>query len=95
MRNNLKKFRNEVNITLQEFADMYGGTKANCWNLEENRSNPTLLTAYAIAKILNKTVYEIWPDETEVIEETTIVRRIKKGTPKGPSETRPKGGNGL
>jgi DNA-binding XRE family transcriptional regulator len=68
-------------LSLQELADMYGGTKSHCWTLEEDRSSPTLATAYAIAKVLDKTVYDIWPDETEIVEETIIVRKIKK-TPK-------------
>lgn len=79
MNNNLKQFRKEANLSLQNLADMYGGTKSHCWVLEKGTNAPTLPTAYAIAKILNKTVYDIWPDETEIVEETITIRRIKKG----------------
>lgn len=77
MRNNIKKYREQSNLTFQELADMYGGTKSHIWALEKGTSSPTLPTAYAMAKVLNVTVYDLWPDETEIIEETIIVRRIK------------------
>ncbi len=76
---NLKAFREEAGLSLQDLADMCGKrTKACMWELEKNTANPTLSTAYAVAKILDKTVYEIWPDTTEIITETIIVRRIKQ-----------------
>lgn len=80
MKNNLKVFRENALLTLQELADMYGGTKSHCWALEKGTSNPTLPTAYAIAKVLDKTVYMIWPDETKIIEETVTVRRVVLNT---------------
>jgi len=75
---NLKQFRKDAGLTLQELSDMCGKSKAHTWELEKETANPTLKTAYAIAKILNKTVYELWPDTTEIIEETVIIRRVKK-----------------
>ena len=80
MKNNLKLFREQANLTLQELADMYGGTKSHCWALEKGTSMPTLPTAYAIACVLDMTVYEIWPDETEIVTETITVRRVKLDT---------------
>jgi len=76
MNNNLKTFRESAKLTLQELADMYGGTKSHCWALEKGTSAPTLPTAYAIAKVLGRSVYMIWPDETKIIEETVTVRRV-------------------
>lgn len=78
MKNNLKALRNHAKLTLQGLGDMCGVSKPHLHDLEkETGSVPKISTAYAIAKVLGKTVYEIWPDETEVIEETIIVRRIK------------------
>jgi len=78
MKNNLKEVRVAAGLSLQELADMYGGTKPHCWCLERGKNSPKLNTAYAIAKVLNKTVYDIWPDETEMVEETIIIRRVKR-----------------
>lgn len=77
MKNHLKKHRKKAGLTLQKFADLYGGTKAHCWALEKGDSTPTIKTAYAIAKVLDLTVYDIWPDTTRIVEETIVVRRIK------------------
>ncbi len=76
MDNKLKKIRKDTGLTLQELADMYGGTKSHCWALERGDSTPTLSTAYAIAKVLDSDVYAIWPDTTEIIEETLIIRKV-------------------
>lgn len=77
MKSNLKQLRQEAGLTLQELGDMCGMSKAHMHDLEkETGSSPKLTSAYAIAKVLGKTVYEIWPDTTEVVEETIIVRRI-------------------
>lgn len=75
--NNLKKLRTENKFTLQELGDMCGMSKTHIHRLEKDSANPTLKTAYSLAKILGVTVYDIWPDTIEVIEETITVRRIK------------------
>jgi len=78
MKSNLKQIRQSSGFSLQELGDMCGFTKSHIHLLErETGSEPKITTAYAIAKVLNKTVYEIWPDTTEVVEETITVRRIK------------------
>jgi len=76
MKNNLKLYRKQANLTLQALAEMYGGTKSHCHALENGTSSPTLTTAYAICCVLDKTVYEIWPDTTEVVTETIEIRRV-------------------
>jgi len=78
MKNNLEKLRKFSGLSLQDLADMYGGTKSHCWTLEQGKSSPTLKTAYAISNILNVNVYDIWPDNTEIIEETIVIRRVKQ-----------------
>lgn len=78
MKNNLKEFRKKATLTLQGLGDICGLSKAHLHDLEkDDGSCPKLSTAYAIAGVLGKTVYEIWPDTTEIVEETITVRRIK------------------
>ena len=77
MKSNLKQFRTEAGYTLQTIGDMCGISKSHMHDLEkESGSSPKLTTAYAIAKVLDKSVYEIWPDETEIIVETVTIRRV-------------------
>lgn len=47
------------------------------YHLESDAASPTLSTAYAIAKVLNVEVTDIWPNTLEVVEETVVVRRLK------------------
>lgn len=75
MKNHLKEIRKNAGLTLQQLADMFSSTKSHCWALENGKAMPTLPTAYAIAKALDKTVYEIWPDNTERLEGTLIIRQ--------------------
>ena len=78
MKNNLQGFRKAAGLSLQGLGDVCGLSKAHLHDLEkETGSCPKLSTAYAIAGVLGKTVYEIWPDTTEIVEETITVRRIK------------------
>jgi len=76
MDNNLKQLREQCGFSLQELADMYGGSKANYWALENGKSSPTLTTAYSIACVFDVSVYEIWPDNTKIVEETKVVRKV-------------------
>lgn len=83
MKNNMKKFREAASLTLQGLSDICGVTQVHLHNLEkETGSCPKLSTAYGIANVLGKTVYEVWPDTTEIVEETIIVRRIKTNNSK-------------
>ena len=78
MKSKLKEFRKSANLSLQGLGDICGMSKAHLHDLEkESGSCPKLSTAYAIANVLGKTVYEVWPDTTEILEETITVRRIK------------------
>ena len=77
MKNNLKQFREEAKLTLKDLGDSTGMSAAAVHHFENQRNGPTLKAAYAIAAILDKTVQEIWPDTTEIVEEETVtVRRI-------------------
>ena len=76
MENNLKELRVANGMSLQALGDLCGISKAHIHCLEKGNNQPTLSTAYVIANIFNITVYDIWPDTTEVVEETITVRRI-------------------
>jgi len=78
MDNCLKQLRNDAGHTLQSLGDMCGISKAHMHDLENGRSCPTLRTAYAISKVLDKSVYQIWFDKTKVVEETITIRRVKQ-----------------
>ncbi len=77
MKSNLKEYRKRAGLTIVELAAVSGVNSHTIWVLE-NEPNPTLKTAYAIAKVLGLKVEEIWPNEIEIVEETIVVRRIKK-----------------
>ena len=80
MKCNLKQLRTNAGLNLQGLSELCGVSKQHLHALEKESSDPTLPTAYAIANVLNKKVYDVWPDSTEVIEEemTVKVRRVKK-----------------
>lgn len=79
MKNNLKLLREARKLSQKEFADLLGMHKNNISAFEIGVRSPRLATAYTIAKILNVEVTAIWPNTVEVIEETVIIRRVKKG----------------
>lgn len=79
MKNKLKEFRKAAGLSLKGLGCHCGISAPHVYELEkESGPCPKLSTAYSIAAVLGKTVYEIWPDETEIVEEAIItVRRIK------------------
>jgi len=74
--NELKIIRKQRELSLQKLGDMCGRSKAQLHQLEQDNANPTLATAYRVAKVLDCSVYDIWPDTTKIVEETVIVRRV-------------------
>jgi DNA-binding XRE family transcriptional regulator len=75
MKNNLKLYRGEAQLTLSGLGDLCGITKGHIHGLEKGINCPTIKTAYLLANALGKSVYDIWPDTTEIIEETVTIRR--------------------
>mgnify|MGYP000057572746 CR=1 FL=1 len=73
---NLKALRTKANLSLQDLGDMCGKSKASIHELEKDGANPTMKTAYMLAKVLGVSVYEIWPDNTEIVEEIITIRRV-------------------
>lgn len=88
MRCNIGDLRRSAKLTLEALADACGTTKSNLHSLESGRQEPRIGTAYRIARVLGVPVYEVWPDDTNVVEETVVRRRIVQAEMK--REKRPK-----
>ena len=58
METKIRQFRQEKGITQQELADLVGVTRQTINALENARYNPSLLLAYKITKILEKSAIE-------------------------------------
>lgn len=63
MNNNLKLYRKEAGYTLQSLGNMCGLSKSYLYELEQGKSCPTLITAYAVARVFDIRIEEIWPQE--------------------------------
>jgi transcriptional regulator with XRE-family HTH domain len=64
MKSNLKQFRQEDGLTLQQLADKSGVCKSQIYELQKDGANPTLETAIKISEALEMTelgVFVIWP----------------------------------
>lgn len=77
MKNNLKELRKKAGLSLEALGVMTGMSKGHIWELESQRSVPTLLRAYRIATVLGVDVTDVWPNEVEVVTETITVRRVR------------------
>lgn len=78
MKSNLKTLRMRSRFTLQKLGDLAGLSKSQLHHLETARGNPTLATAYALAKVLDVDVTEIWPNTIKIVEDTITVRRVRR-----------------
>jgi len=76
MANNLKKYRKAAGLTLQELGNRTGNSKGNLCDIEHGNTGITLNKAYGIAKVLDVSVYDIWPDKTKVKTQQITIRRI-------------------
>lgn len=77
MKNYLKNIRIGQGFTLENLSKMTGISKGYLCDLEKGKNKPTLRTAYALCNVLSMSVYDIWPDTTEIVEETITIRRVK------------------
>ena len=76
--NNIKKYRKEIGLTLEELANRAGTTKSYIWEIEsDSRVSPSINKAYAISRALDKSVYDVFPDEQEYEEEVIEVKVVK------------------
>ena len=64
MKNNLKRFRKEAGLTIQQLGDKAGVSKSQICDLQNDEANPTIRTAAKIAKALGidrAEIFIIWP----------------------------------
>jgi len=64
MRNALRKARLRAGLTQSEVARRVGLTRASYTNIERGYKNPSVVTALRIARILNRSVEELFADES-------------------------------
>jgi len=74
--NNLKALRKASSLTLRGLGEAAGTSASYLHQLEGGKGNASLEIAYRIACVFGVSVYEIWPDTTEIVEETVTVRRV-------------------
>jgi transcriptional regulator with XRE-family HTH domain len=56
---NLKAFRSNKRMSLQEVANLAGLSKAHIWEIEQGRGNPTISTLEGLAAALGVTVFRM------------------------------------
>lgn len=74
--NNLLKIRKKQGLTLQQLGDICGKSKSTIHELQRQKYSPRLTTAYLIARALNVSVQDIWPDKTRVVSQRVTVRKV-------------------
>jgi len=76
--NNMKKLREQHKMSMQDLANAVNVSKPHICHMEGGKSdNPGIHLAYAIARVFDVSVYDIWPDKTEIEVETIKIRRVK------------------
>jgi putative transcriptional regulator len=60
MKNNLRQFREEKNLTQEELADRVGVSRQSIISIEKSQYIPTTMLALKIARALKLTVEEIF-----------------------------------
>lgn len=67
MLNNLSKLRKEAGYSQEVLADLLNVTRQTIISLERGRYNPSILLAFKISRLLNKTIEEIFiPEEGDL-----------------------------
>lgn len=67
MKNNIKKLRKLKGITLEQLADIAGLATSSLCDIQNQKQEPSISSAYRIAGALNKSVYQVFPDEYKVV----------------------------
>lgn len=69
MKNKIREYREQLNLTQIEFAKLIEVSRQTVISLESGKYNPSLPLAYKISKIFNKTIEEVFvfeEDENEI-----------------------------
>ena len=77
MKCNIKEFRKESGFSLRAMGEMCRISFTHLSQMEQGKSLPRIDTAYRVARILDKSIFEIWPDETEIVREEVTVIRVR------------------
>lgn len=65
MKNNISQLRKKHSMTQKELADLLKVSRQTIISLERGKYNPSILLAYQISKLFNKTIEEIFVFEEE------------------------------
>lgn len=67
MKNKIKEYRFRLGISQQELATVCGVSRETICRIEANRSNPSLVLAYHIARHLGSSIEDVFLLEEEVL----------------------------
>lgn len=66
MKNLIREIRTEMGLTQDELSESLEVSRQTIISLEKGRYNPSLILAFKIAKLFNRTIEEIFdPEEME------------------------------
>lgn len=65
MKNKLKELRDSRSITQDELAALCDVSRQTIISLEKGKYNPSIILAYKISRIFNKTIEEVFEFEEE------------------------------
>lgn len=60
MKNKVKEFRTESNMTQQQLADLVSVSSRTVISLEKGKYNPSIMLAYKIACVFNTTIEDLY-----------------------------------
>lgn len=60
MKNRVKEFRENNNMTQEKLGEMVGVSRITIISIEKGKYNPSIMLAYKIAKIFNFTIEEVF-----------------------------------
>jgi putative transcriptional regulator len=68
MKNKLKEFRKSNGFTLQRVAILAKTSKSYVWEIENEKSDPSLRIAYALSNAVGECVETVFPDPNDYNE---------------------------
>ncbi|WP_145408459.1 helix-turn-helix transcriptional regulator [Paenibacillus xylanexedens] len=60
MKNKIEIYRRELNMTQQDLAEKVKVTRQTIISLEKGRYNPSIMLAYLIARVFNKSIEQVF-----------------------------------
>lgn len=74
--NNVKKYREIHDFTLQQVADAAGTSKSYVWAVERGECEISMQKAYAIASALGECVVDVFPDKNKYKDDFSFYRSV-------------------